>query len=185
MIGEIRMFAGNFAPKSWAFCQGQILSIASNTALFSILGTTYGGNGTTTFALPNLSGRVPVGAGQGPGLQFWQLGQAQGSDSNTLTSANLAAHSHPATGTVHVSPNNGTSNNPQGNTLANGIGRNSTTGSSVQVNAYANTADGDMGANSAVITIGNTGSNIPVNNIAPVTGMNYIICQFGIFPSRG
>src|SRR2546421_10050705 len=94
MIGTIALFAGNFAPRGWALCQGQILSIAQNTALFSILGTTYGGNGQTTFALPDLRGRVLIGAGQGPGLPLFDLGEQIGGESITLTTAQMAAHDH-------------------------------------------------------------------------------------------
>src|SRR5690349_13883210 len=93
-IGEIIMFAGNFAPRGWAFCQGQILSIAQNTALFSILGTTYGGNGQTTFALPDFRGRVPVGQGQGPGLSSYVLGEVSGTESTTLLTTNMPVHNH-------------------------------------------------------------------------------------------
>src|SRR3712207_1329671 len=94
MIAEIRMFAGNFAPRGWAFCQGQILSIAQNTALFSLLGTTYGGNGQTTFALPDLRGRVPMQPGQGPGLSSHNLGEQGGSETVTLISSQMPAHNH-------------------------------------------------------------------------------------------
>src|SRR5215212_259973 len=93
-IAEIRLFAGNFAPRNWAFCAGQILPIAQNTALFSLLGTTYGGNGQTTFALPDLRGRVAVGAGQGPGLSNISLGQVAGETTHTLISQEIPAHNH-------------------------------------------------------------------------------------------
>src|SRR5689334_24076195 len=95
-LAEIVLFAGNFAPRGWAFCWGQILSIAQNTALFSLLGTTYGGNGQTTFALPNLASRFPIGAGQGPGLSNYTLGQLAGTESTTLTINNMPAHNHAA-----------------------------------------------------------------------------------------
>ena len=97
-IGEIRMFAGTFAPRTWAFCQNQILSIAQNTALFSILGTTYGGNGQTTFALPDFRGRVAVGTGTGPGLSNIQLGQMAGTPTVTPTTNNMPAHNHAVAG---------------------------------------------------------------------------------------
>src|ERR1044071_219623 len=97
-VGEIRMVGFNFAPRGWAFCNGQQLPIAQNSALFSLIGATYGGNGTTTFALPDLRGRVPVGIGQGPGLTNVTLGQKFGGETNTLTVANLPAHSHSITG---------------------------------------------------------------------------------------
>src|SRR5687767_4324920 len=93
-IGIVKIFAGNFAPRGWMFCQGQLLSIAQNTALFSILGTTYGGNGQTTFALPDLRGRVPVGVGQGPGLPSMSLGEMSGATSATMTIQNMPAHTH-------------------------------------------------------------------------------------------
>jgi microcystin-dependent protein len=94
-IGQIMLFGGNFAPVGWALCNGQLMSIAQNTALFPILGTTYGGNGTTTFALPDLRGRAAVGFGQGPGLSNYDLGQSTGSEMVTLTVAQIPAHSHP------------------------------------------------------------------------------------------
>src|SRR3954466_13993392 len=93
-IGQISLFGGNFAPRGWAFCNGQLLAISQNTALFSILGTTYGGNGQTTFALPNLRGRMAIGAGTGPGLGAVQLGEQGGTSSVTLTLSNLPAHAH-------------------------------------------------------------------------------------------
>ena len=99
-IAEIRMFAGNFPPKNWAFCQSQILAISQNTALFSLLGTNYGGNGTTTFGLPDFRGRMPVGQGQGPGLSQYVLGELAGSETNTIANANFPAHSHPFSGSV-------------------------------------------------------------------------------------
>src|SRR3954470_13245240 len=94
-IGEIRMFGGNFAPVGWAFCQGQLLSIAENDTLFNLIGTTYGGDGQSTFALPDLRGRLPLGVGQGQGLQNYQLGEFGGVESVTLTSSQLASHTHP------------------------------------------------------------------------------------------
>src|SRR5688572_5350285 len=110
-IGEIIMFAGNFAPRGWAFCSGQLLSIAQNTALFSILGTTYGGNGQTTFALPDLRGRCPVHQGQGPGLSNYSLGQVGGTESVTLIASQLPPHSH----TVACSANDANLGLPEGN----------------------------------------------------------------------
>jgi microcystin-dependent protein len=104
-IGEIRMFAGNFNPRTWAFCQAQLLPIAQNTALFSILGTTYGGNGQTTFGLPDFRGRVAVGTGQGPGLPNVQLGEMAGTTTVTLLSTNMPAHNHAVTGTVTMQAN--------------------------------------------------------------------------------
>ncbi|RFS15514.1 phage tail protein [Emticicia sp. C21] len=172
-IGEIRMFAGNFAPKSWAFCQGQLLSIAQNTALFSILGTTYGGNGQTTFALPDFRSRVPVGQGQGPGLSPIDLGEVAGSETNTLTISQLPAHIH----SLNASANGPTINTANGNLLASQSRSNGGTMPNVYV---ANSGAVPM-ANSA---IGVTGGSQPFNNMQPYLGMNFIICLQGIFPSR-
>ena len=116
-IGEIRMFAGNFAPRSWAFCNSQILSIAQNTALFSILGTTYGGNGQTTFGLPDLRGRVPIGTGQGPGLPNVSLGEMSGTPTTTLLATNMPAHTHTvaASGSMACKTGAGDADSPGGN----------------------------------------------------------------------
>lgn len=171
-IGEIRLFAGNFAPKNWAFCQGQILGIAQNTALFSILGTTYGGNGTTTYALPDLRGRVPVGAGTSPGLPSVQLGEMAGFPTVTLLISNLPAHNH----LVNASSQAGNSPNPAGNIPA---VLNEPSGQS-EINGYFSTTTTTMNPQ----TVGITGSNAPVNIMQPYLGMNYIICQYGIYPSR-
>ncbi|OON68235.1 phage tail protein [Hymenobacter sp. CRA2] len=176
-IGSIVLFAGTFAPRGWAFCNGQQLSIAQNTALFSILGTTYGGNGQTTFGLPDLRGRVPVHSGmsQGPGLSPYQLGQMSGTENVTLTTAELPAHNHQ----LNVSKSAGSVSNPAGGFLAitNGTDVN---GESVTVNAYAPNGD----ATAAPASIGLAGGNKPVNLVQPVLGLNYIICLQGLFPSR-
>ncbi len=174
-IAEIRMFAGNFAPRAWAFCQGQIMSIAQNTALFSLLGITYGGNGQTTFGLPDFRGRVAVGTGQGPGLSGYELGQMSGTETNTLTINNMAAHNHAVTGTVTMSglADTGTTDTPDGTYLA-----------SNGTNMFATTQDVSMKPLNVNLQTGIIGSSQPVNNIQPYLGMNYIICLEGIFPSR-
>ncbi len=171
-IAEIRLFAGNFAPRNWAFCAGQILPIAQNTALFSLLGTTYGGNGQTTFALPDFRGRVAVGTGQGPGLPSITLGQVAGEVAHTLITTEIPAHNH--TLGAH---NNDLANqsNPTGNFL--GVGQ---TGGQT-LNMYSSVAPNTT-LNQA--EIGLTGGSQPHNNMQPYLGMNYIICLFGIFPSR-
>ena len=176
-IGEIRMFAGNFAPRSWAFCQNQILSIAQNTALFSILGTTYGGNGQTTFALPDFRGRVPVGAGQGPGLSQYSLGQIGGTETNTIINANFPAHTHPLSGSITMPGNasDGNADAPQTNYPAKLTGTN--------MYSTVNNASG-LGNMQLALTATAVGSSSPVNNIQPIMGMNYVICMFGIFPAR-
>jgi len=175
-IGEIRMFAGTFAPRNWAFCSGQLISIAQNTALFSILGTTYGGNGQTTFALPDLRSRVPRGTGQGPGLTNVDLGQVSGTETHTLLTTQMPAHSH--TATVAVNQNAGTSANPVGNFLAGGADATAN-----PIPTYATTAVGGN-LNASSVSIGNAGNSQPVAHLNPYLGMNYIICMFGIFPSR-
>lgn len=172
-LAQIIMFAGNFAPRGWAYCQGQILSIAQNTALFSLLGTTYGGNGQTTFGLPDFRGRVPVGTGQGPGLPNIDLGEMAGEPTHTLITTEMPAHAHTATATVSVSSANANTEEPAGNLLA-----------TQADNFYApvNTANGNLGGVST--TIGNTGGSQPHNNMQPYLGMNLVICMEGIFPSR-
>lgn len=175
IIGEIRMFAGNFAPRDWAFCQGQILPIASNTALFSILGTTYGGNGSTTFALPDLRGRVPVGQGQGPGLPGTQLGQMAGEPNHTLIITEMPAHNHPTQVQVNVQSSPGTSRDPVNNYLA----------ATSAGNSYDPGSDGGkMNANATQVSLGIAGGSQAHNNMQPYLGMNYIICMNGIYPSR-
>ena len=160
------MFAGNFAPRAWAFCQGQIMSIAQNTALFSLLGTTYGGNGQTTFALPDFRGRTAVGTGQGPGLPNITLGEVDGNNSVTLTTGNLPAHNHQLLGYE----GDGNQTKPDGALCA-----------TANANIYAVPgATAQMNAKG----IGMTGNNQPFNITNPYLGMNYIICLEGIYPSR-
>src|SRR5688572_22334325 len=175
-IGEIRLFAGNFAPRSWAFCQGQLLSIAQNTALFSILGTTYGGNGQTTFALPDFRGRTPVHPGQGPGLSSISLGEVSGVENQTLLITQIPAHTHSVAGSLAMGAKNGAGDSisPTGNYPA------SVSGS----NLYSTTQDAQMAALNGTLTVGNTGGSQPFSIRPPYLGMNFIICMEGIFPSR-
>lgn len=168
LIGEVKLFAGNFAPRGWAFCDGQLLAIASNTALFSILGTTYGGDGRTTFALPDLRGRVAIGPRSGPGLSTYQLGQKSGSESKILTTNQLPSHSHTVSGVSTI----GNSNDPTGKLPAQ---------TGLFDNEYSD-APADVQLNSTMI--GNTGTNQPVDIRQPSLSINYIICLTGIFPSR-
>jgi len=178
-IGEIRMFAGTFAPKNWAFCQNQLLPISQNTALFSILGTTYGGNGQTTFALPDFRGRVAVGAGTGPGLANVQLGQQSGTPTVTLLTTNMPAHNHAFTNgsaTVPCSTAAGNADSPAGNIPA---------GSATDENyAAPGAANGNMNPLAVSGTVGVAGGSQPFSIMQPYLGMNYVICMFGIFPSR-
>ncbi|MBX2907980.1 MAG: phage tail protein [Taibaiella sp.] len=168
-MGVIFPMGFNFAPRYWAFCNGQILSIAQNTALFSLLGTTYGGNGQTTFALPNLQCRMIVGQGTGPGLPTVTPGEAGGKVSATLTVNQMPAHTH----TVMVKTNSAaTTNDPTNNYFA---------GGGAQV--YDNAQDGTQ-MNPACVTSGITGSNIPFSVQNPYLGIYYNICMYGVFPSR-
>ncbi|MEI9994413.1 MAG: tail fiber protein [Rhizomicrobium sp.] len=174
-LGEVRMFAGNFAPKNNAMAWGQIISIQQNSALFSLYGTYYGGNGTTTFGLPDLRGRLAVGQGQGPGLQNWTMGEQQGTEAVTLTTQQMPMHNHPPTATTVGTAN---VNTPQGNypaTLANPpwtgywIANGKQTGSPIQFSASA---------------VGFTGNNLPHENRMPAMALTYIVALSGIFPSR-
>ena len=168
MLAVIKLFAGNFAPRGYAFCQGQILSIAQNTALFSLLGTTYGGNGQTTFALPDLRGRVPVGQGQGPGLSNYTLGEVTGVESETLTTGQMPMHNH----TFSLLANEGDPNAkvPLNNFFSGNTG-----------NFYNTAQDGTkMGQQATDIA----GQSQPVPVIQPVLCLNYIICTEGLYPSR-
>jgi len=175
VIGEIRLFAGNFAPRSWAFCNGQLLAIATNTALFAILGVTYGGNGVNNFALPDLRGRVPEGSGNLPTVQLGELG---GVESNMLTLQNMPTHTHTAKGTVNIGARSGkiaSDTNPENNFYAqipNGS------------NIFGTTTDAVMGSTVATVTVNNAGQSVPINNMQPYLGLNYIVCLQGIFPDR-
>jgi microcystin-dependent protein len=175
-IGEIRLFAPNFAPKNWAYCAGQLLAINQNQALFSILGTTYGGNGISTFALPDLRGKAPIGVGQGPGLTDYSLGQITGTTTNTLTGNNLPSHNHTVTGTLSMRTTAvlADSETPGGTYFAND--------GSTKFDAQN---DGTtMKPANVNLTAGNPGSSVPVNNMMPYIAINYIVCLYGVFPSR-
>jgi microcystin-dependent protein len=172
-LGAIFMFAGNFAPRGFQLCQGQILPIAQNTALFSILGTTYGGNGTSTFALPDLRGRGPIGEGQGPGLSPVVLGQQGGSQNVSILVSNMPAHNH----LVNVSTVLAAQASPANNFLAPPVDSTPAAGT-----GYNNTAT--SGATLAQGAVGIAGQNVPVNVQNPYLGINYIIAVQGIFPSR-
>ncbi|PEN10396.1 phage tail protein [Longibacter salinarum] len=166
-IGQILMFAGNYAPVNWAFCQGQLLSISSNSALFAILGTQYGGNGQTTFALPDLRGRVPVGTGTGPGLTTRRTGQKFGEEEVPLTVLNMPSHGH---NPVAYQGRGEGQTSPGGHTW----------GPASDSSYSAESPNTPMNANS----ISQTGGNQPHRNIQPSLGMNYIICIQGLFPPR-
>lgn len=169
-IAEIRIFAGNFAPRSWAFCDGQLLPISSNTALFSLIGTTYGGDGRSTMALPNLQGRAPMHPGRGPGLTSRRLGERSGTENVTLMDTQIPSHSHflgvDASGSQPVGPSAASS-------LANSRG----------INAWqTNTTNNLTGL--APESIGDTGGGQPHSNVQPFLSLNFIIALQGLYPSR-
>ena len=170
-LGQITMFGGNFAPRGWASCDGQLLPISQYTALFSILGTTYGGDGRTTFGLPELRGRVPLHTGNGPGLTPRSLGQKSGTETNTLNSNNLPLHNHPIN--LPVSGNTPDSDDPSGSYL---------TTQPDDHYASAKTSGEFYGNGDA--TGNNTTSNTPVNNLQPFQVIRFIIAMEGTFPSR-
>lgn len=167
-LGEIRFVGFTFAPRGWAECNGQILPISQNQALFSILGTTYGGDGRTTFALPDVRGRTPVHEGNGPGLSAYSLGQRTGTESNTLTLAHLPAHDHK----VQATNSSARSSSPANNTLA----RTRSNG-----RAYVN-EDPNVALHSSSVAV--TGAATPVNNMQPFNTLRCIIATQGLFPSR-
>ena len=173
-LGEIRSIAFGYAPKGWALCNGQLLPVNQNQALFSLLGTTYGGNGTTTFALPNLQGRVPVGTGQGTNLSNYPLGAALGNESVTLLQTQIPQHTHPVVGTL-TPGNSPQDTTPAGNYPASG-----------GLNAFnpgpKNVAM--LPANSISGMTGMTGGNQTHENRQPYLATNFVIALQGIYPSR-
>jgi microcystin-dependent protein len=177
-IAEVIMFGGNFAPRGWAKCEGQLLAISSNTALFSILGTTYGGNGRSTFGLPDLRSRNPIGSGNGPGLSNYHQGAGGGHEETTLDVAHIASHSHSVSAKVKASftPPSGGANSgtPAGNNF-----------SSSTTNIYSsNGVNVDMASNAVDVKLGSTGGNVPFSDIQPWCSVQFIIALFGVYPSR-
>lgn len=167
-VAEIRIFPFNFAPKGWAFCDGQILPLSQNTALFSLLGTTYGGNGKSNFALPDLQGRAPMHPGQGPGLSLHDLGETGGSETVTLLESEIPSHAH----ALRASIQDGNNQSPAGQLLAKGIG----------VGMYA-----PPGANTMMNpnALAPAGGDQPHNNLQPYLTFNFCIALQGVFPQRG
>ena len=168
-IAEIRIFAGNFAPRGWAFCGGQLLPVAQNTALFSIIGTTYGGDGRTTTGLPNLQGRAPMHPGNGPGLTSRRLGQTGGAEMATLGETQLPGHNHAMMGT-----------NTPGNLNAPGSTR--TLGRSSGGFAYRDSPTSLVDLDSDALP--DSGGNQIHNNMQPFLAINFIIALIGLYPSR-
>ncbi|MEO8860332.1 MAG: tail fiber protein [Ginsengibacter sp.] len=169
LLASLLIFAGNFAPRGWALCNGQLMAISQNQALFALLGTTYGGDGITNFALPDLRGRVPIHVGQGPGLTNYVIGQTGGTENTTLLASNLPPHTHPLIATFEL----GSTSDPTGAYLGNtGVldREYNISGTKVQMNA------GAIGLSS--------GNSQPFNNVQPYLTLTYIIALQGIFPSR-
>jgi microcystin-dependent protein len=172
-IGEIRLFPFNFAPKNWALCNGQLLPIQQFSALFSIIGVTYGGNGINNFQLPNLQGRVVAGVGTGPGLSTWDWGEENGEDSVALTINEIPAHNH----LINAYNNPGTGNAPS---ATNFLAKDTRGGGITNYMAAAANANVQM----SPVIIGLTGSNAPHENRQPFLALNYCIALQGVFPAR-
>jgi len=206
IMGQIIMFAGSYAPRGWAFCHGQLLSIAQNQALFSILNNTYGGDGRTSFALPDLRGRVPISAGNGTDLSTYQLGQSGGAESVALKISQMPQHNHSATftskksepitanATIKAKNGKGDEESAGGNYLATGATGSGRDSLSVN-NGYSTTSDTTMnsqaveieitgGGNNGDVTVGDTGDSKPAPVMQPYLAMHYIIALEGVYPSR-
>jgi microcystin-dependent protein len=167
-VGEIRIFAGNFAPRGWALCNGQLMPISQNTALFSLLGTFYGGDGKSTFALPNLQGSAPMHFGQGPGLTDRSIGESAGEPAVTLIQSEIPAHGHTALG----KDASGGLPSPTGNVWGPLAGR-------TPPNLYSSAAP-----NTAMAPLGVAGGGLPHNNMSPYLTLTFIIALQGVFPPR-
>ena len=170
-IGQIQTFGFNFPPRGWAFCDGQLLSIASNTALFSLLGTTFGGDGRTTFGLPDLRGRTALHAGTGPGLSPVTWGQRGGVQNSTLTTNNMPSHNHAVT--LHGTSTDGNQKGPDGHILA-----------AVEDGHPYSNATPNVTANASSVTTANAGGGQAFENRDPYLGIYHCIALTGIFPSR-
>lgn len=171
-VAEIRIFPFNFAPKGWAFCDGQILPLSQNTALFSLLGTSYGGNGQSNFALPNLQGRLTMSQGQGPGLSPRDLGETGGQDSVTLLATEMPAHTHQLMATAAT-----TSPSPAGNSISQGVSATNTA-----VPEYRSSPTNTVAM--AAQAVAAAGGSQPHNNLPPYLTMNFCIALQGVYPPR-
>jgi microcystin-dependent protein len=175
-LGQISLLGCNFAPQGWALCQGQLLSIAQNTALFSLLGVNFGGDGRTNFQLPDLRGRAPVGFGQGPGLSAYTIGQTGGVETISISSANYPAHSH----TLSAAASAATGNVPNG--LFEAQGQTGGRGGTVNLAAYSGPGTPTTLATAALTPA--AGGGQPHNNRQPYLALNFCIALAGIFPAR-
>jgi microcystin-dependent protein len=169
-VGEIRMFAGNFAPRGWAYCDGQLLAVSQNDALFSLLGTIYGGDGRTTFGLPDMRGRIPIHAGSGPGLSSRRLGAKGGGEDVTLTDNQLPSHNHTPLKASNAQAN---STDPAGQSTS-------------KADKFSYRPAGGFPPNQAMnaAAIGSVGSRQAHTNLMPFLCIHFIIALFGIYPSR-
>lgn len=188
-IGTIIGWAPNFAPKGWAFCQGQILSISQNTAMFSLLGTTYGGNGTTSFGLPNLGGRLPVGAGQSGGTSLYRLGEISGTETVTLTVAEMPSHTHSGVGlsvTLGASTSAATTSAPGADAILAAPNGQDQDGIPVTVRSYAPSSTQNTTLHGGAVSgmVSPAGGNMPISIVQPFLAINFVICMFGLYPPR-
>ncbi len=181
-LAEIRLFAGNFAPRAWMLCEGQILPINQNQALFSLLGTIYGGDGRTTFALPDLRGRVAISPGTGPGLPTYRLGQRGGNYQHRLTVQEMPSHNHNAITAVPVTTEDATSDEP--GVAAGNTGLLSTTNGALIYGGAPENPISKYSGNDLGVTVGLTGGGQAFDMMQPYLGINFIICVQGTFPSR-
>lgn len=184
-LGTIQAFGFNFAPRGWANCSGQMMSIAQNSALFSLLGTTYGGNGQTTYGLPDLRGRAGLNMGQGPGLSMYNIGQIAGTENTTLLVTNMPAHTHAATATMGVQVA-GTASKPL-NTPSDTnkyLGASGGAAGSATIWSDALNSPVTMGGTSGSVTVGPAGNSQPLSLLNPYLALNFCIALEGIFPSR-
>ncbi len=166
-VAEIRIFPFNFAPRGWAFCSGQLLPLSQNTALFSLLGTNYGGNGASNFGLPNLQGKAPMFYGQGPGLSLYSQGEEGGTETVTLTQSQMPIHTHSLRGSNEPAEQGGPANAAM-----------ATASTTVYSSATAN-------ATMNPTALANAGGNLPHNNMMPYITFNFNIALQGVFPPRG
>jgi microcystin-dependent protein len=171
--GEIRLFAGNYAPLNWEFCNGKILNVSQNTTLYSIIGNRYGGDGQRTFALPNLNGAAPMGQGTGPGLTPRDVGEPVGTANVTLLSTEMPAHIHVPTAVTNVGNSESPANNYWGELAPSG-----------RPPAARPLYDATSNVTMSPLAIGVTGGSLPHNNMQPYLVLNYIICLQGVFPQR-
>jgi microcystin-dependent protein len=179
-MAVVKLFAGNFAPQGWMFCHGQTLSINSNTALFSLIGTTYGGNGQTTFCLPDLRSRVAVGFGQGAGLSNVALGQVGGTELVTLTQNQMPVHNHVVTVRINAGSDAGITDNANNTVFV----HETRSGGDAPTNYTTDPIVTQLKPEATTVTVANAGGSQPHENRQPYLGLNYIICVHGIYPSR-